>query len=235
MSIVETPAPALSPVGARWIGYSLAAVGALASFGFLFASRGVESQILVLVSILALLMLLGVVLLSPQAFVVTMRRTKSRMINFGLIVPIVFLVVFSVADPLVRPEVIALAAVGAAGVGMVAGVWMPRGAPMPSPIFYLVFLGLFAAGLGWGAPALINRAFDASPGQVFQAAVQSKYQTFGRGSHYHVTLAPWGPVTAPATITVGFAAYDQAQPGSIMCPTLHPGALGLAWYHVGAC
>jgi hypothetical protein len=233
MSIVQTPAA--DPAVTRWSGYALAAIGTVAPFAVLILRDPPQPQIAVLVAVLLAVTLLALIVLSAESFIVTARGGSRQVFNYVLIVPVISLVVVSNGANFVHPEFGGLAAAVAAAVAALAGVWTPRSAPLPSPMIFLLFLAFYGAGLGWGATMLGDRFFDASPGQVFPVTVESTYTTWGRGRHFHVQLAPWGPVTNATSMTVAVSTFDDAQKGVAMCARLHPGALGLAWYHVGRC
>jgi hypothetical protein len=233
MSIVE--APAADPTVTRWSGYGLAFIGTVATFCVLILRDPPQPRIAVLIAVLSSVTLLALVVLSAESFLVTARGGTRQVFNYILIAPVAAMVIFGSGGEFVHPEFGGLVAAVAAAIAALAGVWAPRRAPLPSPMIFLVFLAFYGAGLGWGATMLGDRFFDASTGQVFPVTVQSTWRTWGRGQHYHVQLAPWGPVPNATSMTVAISTFDDAQRGAPMCAKLHPGALGLAWYSVGRC
>ncbi|HEY1562184.1 MAG TPA: hypothetical protein VGF71_15065 [Caulobacteraceae bacterium] len=238
MSIVETPSPAqpLDLFTIRWIGYGLTALGTALPIFILFVSK-VPAQLLTIAAIICQVVLLGLVERLPQAFLITLRNSTQQVENFILAIPVLALAMAGIGAHFVRPEIAGLVAVGAAAVGMLVAVWMPRSSPAASPIVFGLFVGAYAAGLGWGAMTLVNRVFDSSPGQVFATVIQDKSMSWaGRGGpHYYLTLEPWGPVDRAEKIGVSGGAYNRASIGGSMCVKLHPGALAVAWYEVGSC
>jgi hypothetical protein len=238
MSIVETPAPAqpLDLFTIRWIGYGLTALGTALPIFILFVGK-VPAQLLTIAAIVTQVVLLGLVERVPQAFLITLRNSTQQVENFILAVPVVALAMAGIGAHFVRPEIAGLVAVGAALVGMLVAVWMPRSSPVASPIVFGLFVGVYAAGLGWGAMTLVNRVFDSSPGQVFETVIQDKSTSWGgrSGPHYYVTLEPWGPIDRTQKVGVSGGAYYRAAIGGVMCMKLHSGALAVAWYEVGSC
>lgn len=238
MSIVETPAQAqpLDLFSIRWIGYGLVALGTALPIFIAFASQA-PAELLTLASIVVQIGLLALIERIPQAFLITLRNSTQQTINFILIIPVFALALAGAGAFFVQPAIPGLVAVAAAAVGMLVAVWMPRSAKVASPIVFGVFVGAYAAGLGWGAITLVNRVFDSSPSQVFETVIQDKNMSWGGrgGPHYHLILAPWGPVDHSVTVGVGGGAYYHASIGGSMCVKLHPGALGVAWYQAGAC
>ena len=238
MSIVETPAPArpLDLFTIRWIGYGLTALGTALPIFILFVGK-VPAQLLTIAAIVTQVVLLGLVERVPQAFLITLRNSTQQVENFILAIPVLALAMAGIGAHFVSPEIAGLVAVGAALVGMLVAVWMPRSSPVASPIVFGLFVGAYAAGLGWGAMTLVNRVFDSSPGQVFETVIQDKSMSWGgrSGPHYYVTLEPWGPIDRTQKVGVSGGAYYRAAIGGVMCMKLHPGALAVAWYEVGSC
>ncbi len=238
MSIVETPAPAqpLDLFTIRWIGYGLTVLGTALPIFILFVGK-VPAQLLTIAAIVTQVVLLGLVERVPQAFLITLRNSTQQVENFILAIPVLALAMAGIGAHFVRPEIAGLVAVGAALVGMLVAVWMPRSSPVASPIVFGLFVGAYAAGLGWGAMTLVNRVFDSSPGQVFETVIQDKSMSWGgrSGPHYYVTLEPWGPIDRTQKVGVSGGAYYRAAIGGVMCMKLHPGALAVAWYEVGSC
>lgn len=238
MNIVQPPSQAqpLDQFTIRWIGYGLVVIGAALPTLILFVGEQ-PAQVFALGSIIVQVGLLVLIERVPQAFLITLRNTTQQIINPILIIPVFSLVLAGVGARILQPAIPGLVAVAAAAVGMLVAVWTPRSAKVASPIVFGVFVGAFAAGLGWGSTTLLNRLFDSSPGQVFQTVIQDKRIRLGgrNGPYYDLILAPWGPVDHSETVGVSLRTYAQASIGGPMCVKLHPGALGMAWYQAGSC
>jgi hypothetical protein len=238
MSIVETPKSVrpMDDFTLRWIGYGLVALGTALPIFILFVGQ-VAAQALTLVAVVVQLGLLLLIERMPEVFEVTTRNSSQKVINFVLVIPVAALAVAGSNFHFVRPEVAWLVAGASAALGLLVALWMPRRVKVDIPIVFGLFVGCYAAGLGWGAMTLVNRVYDTAPWQVFQPIVQSKSMSWGGrgGPHYYLVLGPWGPVDHTTNVGVNGRAYYQAQAGGSMCVVLHPGALGVAWYQVGTC
>jgi len=90
-------------------------------------------------------------------------------------------------------------------------------------------------GYGLGLVALGNTYFDTAPGHDYRVAVLDKYESHGRSTSYHLTLAPWGPRTGPQRMQVSAALYRAVTRGGDVCVHQGPGALRASWYEVKAC
>jgi len=235
MSLVETPAAAVNTATVKWTGVALAFVGGAAALGAMFLG-GPAAQLTVALALAVLVVLLGLIAWFPNAFVtVSQRGWNQPFANFAFLVPIAFLVVGGLNFHLLRLEGLELAAAAIGVLAVVAMIWAPRPEPTMTPISHILLTLAFAAGLGWGGLTLVNCLFDSAPGQDFQVSVQEKHQTFGRSTHYHLTLAPFGPVDRPVSVTVNYATYASTSEGGFVCTVLRPGALGFAWWRVGGC
>jgi hypothetical protein len=106
-----------------------------------------------------------------------------------------------------------------------------------NPRFWSTMLGtLFVAGLyGWGLVAAVDSVPDKSAPAYYETMVANKYESHGRGTSYHLVLAPWGPSRAPDDVTVPDTIYDGALIGGRVCLEAHPGLLYLPWYRIVAC
>jgi hypothetical protein len=235
MSLVETPASAASNGGVMWAAVGLGVAGAAAVFGALLLS-GAGAQLCLVGALAVLLALLGLIVWYPNAFVTVSQRGWNRPVaNFAYIVPVVLLTAMGFNFHLVRLEAAALAAAGMGCLAVAGMIWAPRPQPVTTPMSHILLSLVFAAGLGWGGLTWLNCLFDSGPGQDFQVGVQAKYASFGRGSHYHLTLAPFGPVEHPVSVTVSYATYAGTSEGGFVCTVLRPGALGLPWWRLGGC
>jgi hypothetical protein len=94
-----------------------------------------------------------------------------------------------------------------------------------------VIIGAYA----FGVLGQLDLRLDRSPQSVLRSRVLDKHLGHTRMMTYHVTLAPWGPLGAPADATVPRELYEQLEIGDPTCVRLHDGALGIAWYTVMAC
>jgi len=110
-----------------------------------------------------------------------------------------------------------------------------RKTKLAAPIQYAVILSALFALYGGAALMVIDVRFDTARPQVFRAAIADKYVRRGRQTNYILAVPPWGPRTRPSTIGVASSLYDSVQVGDPICMTLHPGALGSAWYEAVRC
>jgi len=219
-----------------WLGYGLALIGAPLPMVAAIGPPGLGSEALAAAAIAIALVLLALAAWAPTAFEVGSSRSPARVINFVLLIPSASLMVAGFTSPLLAPQIMFLTGAAGSAVALLAGLWAPRVRPPASPGLLLAFLALYGAGCGVGASALINRRFDHSPGQTFQATVEGRRITSGKGGlNYSLRLGPWGPRTGPSFIPVTRAVYDAARPGDVACVSLHPGALGMAWYKAAPC
>jgi len=235
MSLVETPASTGNNGSVMWTAVGLGVVGAAAMFGA-FLLSGAAAQLTLVGALACLSALLGLIVWYPNAFVTVSQRGWNRPVaNFAYAVPVVLLTAMSFNFHLVRWEGAGLAAAGMGCLAVAGMIWAPRPQPVTTPMSHILLALVFAAGLGWGGVTWLNCLFDDAPGQDFQVAVQEKHASFGRGSHYHLTLAPFGPVEQPVSVTVSYATYAGTSEGGFVCTVLRPGAFGFAWWRIGGC
>ncbi|MGB9146368.1 MAG: hypothetical protein WCC14_11135 [Acidobacteriaceae bacterium] len=123
---------------------------------------------------------------------------------------------------------------GLIGLLCCAGVFS---AARQNPRFWSTMLGTFVlAGMyGWGLIAAIDSVPDKSAPAYYQTMVADKYESHGRGTSYHLVLAPWGPIQEPDALTVSDAIYERAVIGGRLCIEAHPGVLYLPWYRIVEC
>lgn len=236
MTVEEVRAPSLGPSGTRWLGYGLAAVGTFMAAVAAIGGAVPKSELLAASAIAISLVVLGLTAWAPTAFEVTSARSRARVINFLLLLPSASLMVAGFTSPLVSPQIVVLTGAAGSALALLIGLWSPRTQPPANRIFFYLFLVLYGAGCGVGAPALINRRFDHSPGQTYQATVEALRFTGGRGGpSYSLQLGPWGPRTGPSSVPVSRAVYNATHVGDTACVSLHPGALGMAWYRATPC
>lgn len=89
---------------------------------------------------------------------------------------------------------------------------------------------------GYGAVALGNSLLDSAHGQNYRVQVLAMHSTHGSKSNsYYLTLAPWGPRTHAADVSVSRTLYSLTRPGGQVQVHQGPGALGIGWYAVSAC
>ena len=235
MSLVEPPNTISDRTLITWSAYGLTAIAAALAVVLAVvrdAGQGWSVAVLLLALPMAVLVL---VLLAPQFFEIR-TRSGARAINFLLVAPVLGPVTFSLQTPLLHPEIGWTAAAVGALAGALVSFW-PASRPEVSGRGAIgLFLALYGAGYAYGAPMLTNLTFDAATPRVFQAPVQDRNVTFGKGGRrYHVRIGPWGPMTHAVTADVRQRTYDALAPGAIACVTLHPGILGVAWYKVAVC
>jgi hypothetical protein len=234
MSSVETSAVHSFPM--RWLGYGLMVAGAVLPVASVLARPDLTSEALTLAAIVVPGALLALVAYAPAAFEVKTRRSPARVINFLLVLPSASLMVAAFTTPLLVPQVGFLTAAAGAAIGLLIWLWAPGRGGSANPLILLLFLVLYGGGYGAGAPILVNLRFDRSAGQVYQAPVEGRHVTYGRGGPgYSLRLGAWGPVTDAHSVGVPRAVYFALNPGDTACVRLHPGALGMAWYRIARC
>lgn len=106
-----------------------------------------------------------------------------------------------------------------------------------NPGFWSTMLGaLFFAGVyGWGLVAAADIVPDRSAPAYYTTTVINKFESYHRGTHYNLVLAPWGPIEEPKDLTVSDEIYDGALVGGQVCLALHPGLLYVEWYRIVSC
>jgi hypothetical protein len=219
-----------------WTGYGLALAGAALAVVAAIGPSGPRSELLAVAAIGVALVVLGLAAFAPAAFEVTSSRSRTRVVNFLLLLPSAGLMVAGFTSPLVYPQVVVLTGAAGCAIAVLSGLWAPRAQPAANPTFFYLFLALYGAGCGVGAPALVNRRFDRSPGQIYQAVVEARRVTGGRGGpSFSLRLGPWGPRTEPSYVPVTRTVYDATQPGDTTCVSLHTGALRMPWYRATRC
>ncbi len=233
---VEVSSPGLDAATARWLGYGLMVAGSVLPVVSLLAPPDLTNAAVTLGAIVVPAALLALVVHAPAAFEVKARRSPARVITFLLLLPSASLMVAAFTTPLLVPQAGFLTAAAGAAIGLLIGLWAPRRGASANPIMLLLFFALFGGGYGAGAPFLVNLRFDQSAGQVYQAAVEAHQVIYGRGGPgYSLRLGAWGPVTDARSVGVSRAVYYALNPSDTACVTLHPGALGMAWYHIARC
>jgi hypothetical protein len=216
----------------RWVGYGLSVIGLFLPFvPARFGGAALAVATLALPAVVFALLLYA-----PEAFGQTLRGTKTRTVSVVLMLPVFMLFVSALGAGVLDSHY----ALPPAGVCAAIAVLLGLGAaarPMPGGLVAaIVFLALFGAAYGYGGLVYADIRFDRDPGQLFQAPVSDHHVSHGRGGpSYHVTLAPWGPVTRPVSAVVPSETYARLNPGDTACVVLHPGALRMAWYRVGLC
>lgn len=236
MTVEEVSSPTLSPTTVKWLGYGLAVVSAILAFAAFLPPAGLTGDLLAAAAICAPVALMALVAAAPAAFEVKGRRSPAKAVNFILLIPAAGLLAAAFTSPLVYPQICFLIAAAGAAIGLLVGLWAPRREPPANAPILMLFLALFGGGWGGGAPALANRRFDHSVGQIFPAAVEARNVTYGRGGPgYRLRLGPWGPVPDTRYVGVSVATYEALSPGDTACVTLHPGALAMPWYRIARC
>jgi len=87
----------------------------------------------------------------------------------------------------------------------------------------------------FGALGQANMLLDRAPQAVLRSRITDKHLGHSRIASYHLTLAPWGPMTAPHDATVSRDVYEGAEIDDPACIRLHDGAFGMAWFTATAC
>jgi hypothetical protein len=233
MSLAESQARAANIATIKWSGIGLAFIGGVAVF-VAYVAKDQMAVLAAAIALFSLAALLALIVWTPNAFVLTqVRNWNGPIANFALLVPLGLMLGLGAGYHLVRWEGLELAAAVAAALSVVGMIWAPRPEATLAPTSHIILALLFGAGLGWSGASLINCLFDKSPGQTYQATVEGKYRTYGKGGHYHLTLAPFGPVSSPGTVDVGYSDWSAASEGSSICVRMRPGLLGFAWWKVG--
>lgn len=99
----------------------------------------------------------------------------------------------------------------------------------------LLAAALLTGAYAFGALGQANVLLDRSPQSVLRSRIIDKHPGHDRIASYHLTLAPWGPMTAPHDAAVPRDVYDSAEVNDPACIRLHDGALGMAWFTATAC
>jgi len=99
----------------------------------------------------------------------------------------------------------------------------------------LLIAALLMGAYAFGALGQANVLLDRAPQSVLRSQILDKHLGHSRVASYHLTLAPWGPMTAPHDAAVAHDVYDQAEIGDPACIRLHDGALGMAWFTATPC
>ena len=76
---------------------------------------------------------------------------------------------------------------------------------------------------------------DHSRGQMYRTQILGKHFTSGRNRSYNLQVEPWANAEGAQQLRVSRDLYVQVNVGDSVCIVLHPGALGVRWYHVTAC
>jgi hypothetical protein len=228
MSIIEERFAALTPTQIRTGGYGLTVAAVVAGGAEFFAPWA----IVVAIQILATLGVMAAALKAPELFEVKGRR--GRGFNGVVFFPAALTAAntLPIAFVSLGPMLIT-ALIGAGVAGWLASMRMGRG--LVSPIQFVGFLVLMGAGLGYGAPALIDVRFDPSPGQAYHATVSSMYVTQGRGTSYNLRLGPWGPKPDGTDVRVSADLYNQLNPHDQVCIALHNGLIAIPWFELKLC
>ena len=230
MSIVQEGGPAFDPRLIKWGGYGVVGAGVAAGINLFFFRTPLTTTI----DIVLVLASLAVALLWPEPFEIR-RGRGARGFNPLFAAPAVGLLFAGLDNQFVNrlPELIG-AIVGAAALAGVAALRATQSG-LGSRSQYLFVLGLIGAGLGLGAPATVDVAFDTAAPQAIRTTLSSEYVTRGRSVTYNLRLPAWGPKTGPNEVTVSSELYAKLDPGDPVCIDLHPGALGVSWFVVHAC
>jgi hypothetical protein len=94
---------------------------------------------------------------------------------------------------------------------------------------------LLTGAYAFGGLGQANVLLDRAPQSVLRSRIIDKHLGHSRIASYHLTLAPWGPMTAPHDATIPHEVYYAAEIDDPACIRLHDGALGMAWFTATAC
>ena len=229
MSIVEER-PFLDPRRLAWIVYGLAAASAVISLWAGMSGSGAAIAVVAAIVLAPAPILLA--LTDPARFEVTLRGGKgfNPFLAAG-----VFCLLLTIgnqtvigAAPVIVGWLFALVAGG-------ASFLIPRRGKLESPLQLAIVLAAAAGLYAYAATIALDVKFDASAGKVVRVTVSDKYISRGRSTSYRLRLAPSGPFGDDTTISVDSSLYEAVDAGGQVCPTVHPGALGIGWYVTAAC
>jgi hypothetical protein len=216
----------------RWVGYGLSLAGLLLPI----APLGLGGVALAVLTLVVPALVFALLLIAPEAFGQTLRGTRTRTISPILLAPPMVLLATALTSGVLDSRHALLPAAVCAAIAVLLGLGAAT-RPMPGGLApAIVFLALFGAAYGYGGLVYADLRFDGEPGQVFRTQVQARSVSHGRGgAGYRLTLAPWGPVSAPVDVGVPERTYAALNPGDTACVTLHPGALRMEWFRAGLC
>jgi hypothetical protein len=104
----------------------------------------------------------------------------------------------------------------------------------PDPTAFVLVL-MFGAMYSFGVAEAANILSDRSLPRLYRAHVLEKYETYGKGTIYHLRLASWGPIDNADDLVVSERTYRQVRVRDLMCIELHPGFLHAPWYTLTPC
>jgi len=109
-----------------------------------------------------------------------------------------------------------------------------------SKLLLLVILPVISAYYVFGFLAEVNQRLDDAPAQAIEVVVKSKIEsrsTYRGGvTRPRLILSPWrGAGETERNIAVSQEVYNLANTGSVVCISVHSGALRSPWFSVGAC
>jgi hypothetical protein len=192
---------------------------------------------LLIIGLLAVLPWLPVALMAknPGVYQLTGAANSGRPdLAAALIAPALLFAMRALADVHIIDWSALLPWIVGAGALLAAGIaWANR---KPSRRWGSAIVILLAAGAyGFGAATSADAVLDAAAPTTYKPAVLRKHMTGGRNRSYELTVDPWGPRSSAEDITVSPAVFNLARVGQPICVSLHPGALGSAWYHAWVC
>lgn len=94
---------------------------------------------------------------------------------------------------------------------------------------------LLTGAYAFGTLGQANVLLDRGPQAVLRSRILDKHPGRNRTGTYHLTLAPWGPITETGDASVPHDVYERAEIDDPACIRLHDGALGMAWFTATAC
>jgi hypothetical protein len=215
----------------QWIGYGLSLIASL----LIVLPVGRGQDWLSALLLIAPVVLFALLIYAPQAFVMTARRSQTRMLNVLMAGPAFCLVIVAFGAGVLNVKYAFAPASLCAAITLLLGLALAARRLPGSLLAGLVFFGVYGAAYGYGAMIFADTRLDHAEGQPFQSQILQRYIGGGRSTTYHLVLAPWGPVASQDNLKVTRDLYDQAQVGQTVCLTLHPGLLRMPWRSVAAC
>jgi hypothetical protein len=82
--------------------------------------------------------------------------------------------------------------------------------------------------------ALADQLFDGAEPSAVRVLVLGKRTSSGKGASQYLRVGPWGLRRRTNEVEAKRDVYDAAAAGSLVCLSVHPGALGMPWYEVAA-
>ena len=98
-----------------------------------------------------------------------------------------------------------------------------------------LLMGLFICAYGYGAGLELNALADSTLPNVYATQVLGKRVSRGKSSTFYLRVAPWGPVTEAADVTVSAGRYQATRIGDRVCVFLGSGVFRIPWFQIRDC